>query len=603
MPVTALASRYRRSMYGSDEDAPEGVLSPYEDDTSPAMDPSYYDNADAMLQTASDPQQSPMPQPRAPSDTVAGASVQLPPLNPNDPNKKDYSYSGLRKLTSMPAPGSANGSNGSSNGAASATLAPAIAPATPGPPPDTTPTQAPGANPAVGQAPSASSLAPRPLPDDITAAQKRLTAAQTAVQGGNQLHSNWAQRLALAALAMTRLAPVANQIVHPKWTEERANQQRELGAAQQQLTSATTLEQAQTLDEEREGIAEKNRLQGLDYAQREAIRQQGIVEGAQTKANAQFENGVKAMGGGPRLDASDPQVQTLIQAGYHPLPVPAAITGKGSPQVQLIPPATMTVTQDMLPYSLGHKVGDVIPREEFEKHILPAYEKAQENAAKPGARVPLEDRAVAEYQQSHPEASLQQAREATKIAPPREPPKSMMFAPDGKGGFKAIEITPGSTVPAGALTAPGVNTADMPTSQTRTMAETAPKVIDLANRIGQLIDSQISSLGPLQSRWAEFMAGKVGAPNPEFTRLRTNVGLLQTALMRMHLGARGGNQMMEHFTNLIDASKQDPQNLKAALEEIKAYAAEVAKGSHVNDAPGSSGGIIPKFNPATGKLE
>ena len=73
------------------------------------------------------------------------------------------------------------------------------------------------------------------------------------------------------------------------------------------------------------------------------------------------------------------------------------------------------------------------------------------------------------------------------------------------------------------------------------------------------------------------MAGRVGAPNPEFTKLRTDIGLLQTALMRMHVGARGGEQIMAHFADLIDSSKQDPQNLKAALDEIKAYAQEVGR--------------------------
>jgi hypothetical protein len=136
---------------------------------------------------------------------------------------------------------------------------------------------------------------------------------------------------------------------------------------------------------------------------------------------------------------------------------------------------------------------------------------------------------------------------------------------------------------------------DTPTAATKTMAETAPKVIDLSNRAEQLIDQQVNTLGPASSRWAEFMAGKVGAPNPEFTKLRTNIGLLQTSLMRMHVGARGGEQIMEHFKNLIDASKQDPQNLKAALGEIRAYADEVGKSGKAQPSGGNttpvSGGL------------
>ena len=72
------------------------------------------------------------------------------------------------------------------------------------------------------------------------------------------------------------------------------------------------------------------------------------------------------------------------------------------------------------------------------------------------------------------------------------------------------------------------------------------------------------------------MSGKVGAPNPDFTKLRTDVGLLSTKLMRMHVGARGGEIMMQHFKDLIDSSKQSPENLLGALDEIDQYAKETA---------------------------
>ena len=164
-----------------------------------------------------------------------------------------------------------------------------------------------------------------------------------------------------------------------------------------------------------------------------------------------------------------------------------------------------------------------------------------------------------------------------KPIPAPVPVAGMVFNPQPGGGYQTQAVKPGMNIKPGALTEAGMNSENVPTAATRTMAETAPKVIELATRSEQLIDEQINSLGPAASRWSEFMAGKVGAPNPEFTKLRTDIGLLQTSLMRMHVGARGGEQIMEHFRDLIDASKQDPQNLKAALDEIKAYAAEVGK--------------------------
>ena len=159
-----------------------------------------------------------------------------------------------------------------------------------------------------------------------------------------------------------------------------------------------------------------------------------------------------------------------------------------------------------------------------------------------------------------------------------------MIGPDGK----VLRLQPGQNAPQGGMTPSGFSSINVPTSQTRTMAETAPKVQDLATRIGQLVDQQAKTLGPAASRWSEFMAGKVGAPNPEFTKLRTDVGLLQTALMRMHVGARGGEQIMEHFRNLIDVAKQSPENLKAAIGEIQEYAKQVA--AEVKRGSGAAGG-------------
>jgi len=111
---------------------------------------------------------------------------------------------------------------------------------------------------------------------------------------------------------------------------------------------------------------------------------------------------------------------------------------------------------------------------------------------------------------------------------------------------------------------------------TKSMVEAAPKVLALSARLRAQIAQQQAELGPAASRWNEFMAGKVGAPNPEFTRLRTDTGLLQTLLMRMHVGARGGEHMMAHFSEMINSSKQSPENMLAALDEIDRYASDVA---------------------------
>ena len=116
------------------------------------------------------------------------------------------------------------------------------------------------------------------------------------------------------------------------------------------------------------------------------------------------------------------------------------------------------------------------------------------------------------------------------------------------------------------------------TGTTRTMVETAPKVLDLVNRLrGQIQQlQQTGQLGPGMGRWNDFWSGKIGSPNPEFRAMKTNADLLSTLLMRMHVGARGGEQIMEHFDKMIDAGKQSPENMLATLDQLTAYAKDVA---------------------------
>lgn len=132
------------------------------------------------------------------------------------------------------------------------------------------------------------------------------------------------------------------------------------------------------------------------------------------------------------------------------------------------------------------------------------------------------------------------------------------------------------------------------TSATRTMMETAPKVKALANKVLAALDKNADQLGPLEGRWSEFMAGKIGSDNPEFIKLRTDGKLLTTLLMRMHVGARGGSQMMQHFNSLLDTGKQSPDNLRAALESIISYADDVAHmpGEGAAPAAGASKGAF-----------
>jgi hypothetical protein len=133
------------------------------------------------------------------------------------------------------------------------------------------------------------------------------------------------------------------------------------------------------------------------------------------------------------------------------------------------------------------------------------------------------------------------------------------------------------------------------TSSTKTMVEAAPKVLDLVGRLRGQIQGldQSGELGPGMSRWNDFWSGKVGTDNPKFRAMQTNAGLLSTLLMRMHVGARGGELIMQHFDQMIGAGHQSAANMLAALDEIQQYANDVQSEAPRHPNSGGNGSSRP----------
>lgn len=136
-----------------------------------------------------------------------------------------------------------------------------------------------------------------------------------------------------------------------------------------------------------------------------------------------------------------------------------------------------------------------------------------------------------------------------------------------------------------------------PTASTKTMIETVPKVKALIAQLKPLADKETQGGGALGARWSDFWNNKAGAPNADYSKMRVNDGLLATALMRMHVGSRGGELMMQHFTNLLGLGHQSPENYKAALDAIDEYADTVAA-----EKPGATkpNATAPSNTPPTG---
>jgi len=121
----------------------------------------------------------------------------------------------------------------------------------------------------------------------------------------------------------------------------------------------------------------------------------------------------------------------------------------------------------------------------------------------------------------------------------------------------------------------GIDVQNPVSGTSKTMIETAPKVQELAQHVIDGIEGLKGDLGPASGRWSQFWAGSVGASKPEYNQLRVDAGLLSTLLMRMHVGARGSEKIMEKFDNLIGFGHQSPENLRVAMEAIVDYARAV----------------------------
>jgi len=89
----------------------------------------------------------------------------------------------------------------------------------------------------------------------------------------------------------------------------------------------------------------------------------------------------------------------------------------------------------------------------------------------------------------------------------------------------------------------------------------------------QLVDDldKRGKLGAITSRWNDFMAGGVGAGDPEVEALRVKMGLSTTLLANAHVGSRAGTTMIEHFQELADAKKMDAPTLRSGVKSELDY--------------------------------
>jgi len=111
-----------------------------------------------------------------------------------------------------------------------------------------------------------------------------------------------------------------------------------------------------------------------------------------------------------------------------------------------------------------------------------------------------------------------------------------------------------------------------PTGATKTQGQAAGAVAqhipDFESAVRNL--SAKGELGPVMGRLNTYLTEGYGGNDPDVANFITTVGLLKSGAVRAHFGARGGQQILAKFDNLLNTS-QEPNALIGSAEAIKTF--------------------------------
>src|SRR5215831_9826783 len=120
-----------------------------------------------------------------------------------------------------------------------------------------------------------------------------------------------------------------------------------------------------------------------------------------------------------------------------------------------------------------------------------------------------------------------------------------------------------------------------PTANIKTQGQTAQDILPVLQEARrQLAEANKKGmLGPGAGRMNEWLVGKLGADNPQFSAARTITSMAMTGMLKAHFGARAPVGMFEHFNDLLDSGKMTYGDLDASLNSfeyvMKDYAGRV----------------------------
>lgn len=111
-----------------------------------------------------------------------------------------------------------------------------------------------------------------------------------------------------------------------------------------------------------------------------------------------------------------------------------------------------------------------------------------------------------------------------------------------------------------------------PTAQTRTAGQFAGTLIPKIDLIKGQIDKLDAEgkLGPIEGRWNDFLAGKIGNGDPEYDQFRTELSLFASGAARAHT-SRTGIEAINYFKSLLAQPGATAGQLKAQLDAVRPY--------------------------------
>lgn len=201
--------------------------------------------------------------------------------------------------------------------------------------------------------------------------------------------ASWGQRLAMAILSAGKLAPYAQQIVHPDYTQQVEAASAEQKGLQGELANQEKIENIGYLGESREAIAAQKKAQADNYAAENQRKAEADQAAEQIKQHNEFTRQL----GKPEdlienLQPGDPRIPQLQAQGWQVLDDIRYPAGSGVKVAR--PPSSVQVTPDNIGILTGRKVGDLVPLSEW-KSSLAEYQKQEAAANKAGAVPPKTD--------------------------------------------------------------------------------------------------------------------------------------------------------------------------------------------------------------------